>query len=434
MIRGFLIAYLVIASFSLILYLPKLIQFRYAFKKPQRKQATAMRKIAIVVAARNESKTIGPLLESVKRQNYPKEFFDLNVIVKEFDDPTLDMVRQIGGNTFVVPEQTCKGDVLDGFFKILGNRVDEYDAFVIVDADAVISPNYLSALNEALEYDCDIFISRKLNRNLYGGRKTRSLFSNCAALLWPMLDDLSNSWRTQHDVPLYLCGQGMMVRSSVVKKIGGWPYRTLTEDYELRLDSILKGFKSMYYPYAELYTEEAVNRNENYNRRLRWLTGYQQCDKIYRKQIKEQGKARGKYSLAERDYLFGFTPIILFAVITVVTMVAGTVLCIVYSLQQSPLWNDALMILIVIPFAVLYVLLLLYSLLAYLACKNMFSPLSLGEKIAMMLFNPFYLLEYCPIYIKGIFYVRKGKSPVWKETKRVDYQDENETDDNATLQ
>ena len=48
----------------------------------------------------------------------------------------------------------------------------------------------------------------------------------------------------------------------------------------------------MYWPYAVLYTEEALSHRDNYKRRLRWLTGYAQCDEKYKKQIKAQAKAR----------------------------------------------------------------------------------------------------------------------------------------------
>ena len=423
MIRGFLIAYAVIASIAAILYLPKLISFRFTFKKPPRKKVTGKRKIAVVVAARNESATIPPLLESIQKQNYDKECFSLNVIVKEEDDPTIELVKAIGGNTFVVKDQTCKGDVLDGYFKLIGDGIKEYDAFVIVDADAVLSFDYLSMLNEALENDADIVITRKFNRNLYGGKKTRSLFSNCAALLWPILDDLGNTSRMQYDIPLNLCGQGMLVRRNVIEQIGGWPYRTLTEDYELRLDSILKGFKSIYYPYAVIHTEEATDRESDYNRRLRWLTGYAQCDKKYRAKIKVQMKEKKRPTLGELEYLYGYFPIILFAIITVFTMIAGATICII-SMRSFSMWFRSLMLLIVMPFGIMYVLLEGYALLAYLSCYRMFDPLSFWEKLGMMLFYPLYLLEFCPIYIKALRYVKKDESPEWKQTNRVNY-DEN---------
>lgn len=423
MIRGFLIAYVVIASFALLIYLPKLISFRHAFQKPPRKKITGKRKISVVVAARNESKTIPPLLESISAQNYDKACFSLNVIVKEDDDPTIELVERIGGNVFVVKEQTCKGAALDGYFKAIGDGVKEFDAYVIVDADAVLSYDYLSMLNEALEYDSDIFITRKFNRNLYGGKKTRSLFSNCAALLWPILDNLGNTAKMARDIPLNLCGQGMMVRRRVIEEIGGWPYRTLTEDYELRLDGMLKGFKSMYYPYAVIHTEEATSHDEDYFRRLRWLTGYAQCDKKYRQRIKAQGKERGKRTAGEKDYLYGYFPIVLFIVITVFTMLAGGFLTAMYAVRLDPLWTHALYYLIIVPFGNMYVLLELYALLAYLSCRRMFDPLSTHEKVAMMLFYPIYLMEFCPIYVRALIYVHKGETPVWRQTDRVSYEE-----------
>ncbi len=423
MICGFLIAYIVIASLAALLYLPKLVTFRYAFKKPPRRKVTARRNISLVVAARNESKTIPPLLDSILKQNYDHDYFTLNVIVKDEHDPTIELVKAIGGNIFVVPEQTCKGDALDGYFKAIGEGIKAFDAFVIVDADAVLSYDYVTRLNEALEYDSDIFITRKFNRNLYGGRNTHTIFSDCAALLWPILDDLGNSWRTQHNVPLNLCGQGMMIRRGVIEKIGGWPYRTLTEDYELRLDSFVKGFTSMYYPYAVIHTEEATSRDEDYYRRLRWLTGYAQCDKKYRAQIKAQAKKRGRLTMGELDYLYGYFPIVLFAVITVFTMLAGALLTAMYAVHLNPLWTQALSYLVALPFGVMYVLLELYSLLAYLSCKRMFDPLTKREKLGMMLFNPIYPLEFCPIYVRAVFYARNGKAPAWRQTDRVDYEE-----------
>ena len=132
MIRGFLIAYIVIASLAALLYLPKLVTFRYAFKKPPRRKVTARRNISLVVAARNESKTIPPLLDSILKQNYDHDYFTLNVIVKDERDPTIELVKAIGGNIFVVPEQTCKGDALDGYFKAIGEGIKALDRKSVV--------------------------------------------------------------------------------------------------------------------------------------------------------------------------------------------------------------------------------------------------------------------------------------------------------------
>lgn len=421
MIKSVLIAYGFFAVLSVILYIPKLVQFFYAFKKPPYKKAEKKRRISLVIPARNESKVIGDLFDSIGKQTYDKQFFDINVIVKEEDDPTVEMAKALGANVFVVKDQTCKGAALDGYFKALSKeQFDAYDAFVIVDADAVLAPDYVAELNNALENDYQIFLTRKFIKNYLGDKKSRTLFSNCSALNYPMLDDLGNNYRTKHGIPLMMCGQGMMLRREVIDALGGWPYRTLTEDYELKMDCILKGFTSMYYPYAIIYTEEVLHHRDSYSRRLRWVTGFSQCDRLYKQQIKTKAKARGGfYNAGEVEYLFGLYPVILFIVTTILTMCGGAGLAIYYATHGSDLWKQSLVVLTAMPFGIMYVLCFLYCLLAMLAYHDVFKPLSAGEKIATVLVAPFFMLEYFPIFIQSRVYARTSLD--WEQTARVEY-------------
>lgn len=414
--------YIGLSVLSILLYIPKLMQFRYAFQKPTYKKATEKRRISVVIPARNESAVIGDLFDSIRKQDYGAENFDVNVIVKDKDDPTVALAKELGANVFVVPNQKCKGDALDGYFKAIGEKISDYAAFVIVDADAVLDASYVTELNNALEHDYDVYLTRKFVKNYLGGRKARTVFTNCSALTWPILDDLGNKYRMQKDIPLNMCGQGMMVRRSVIERLGGWPYRTLTEDYELKLDSLLKGFRSMFYPYAIIYTEEALHHKDNFHRRIRWLTGYSQCDKKYKQPIIDQIKKRGSFTSGEREYFFGVVPLILFLVFTVATWLTGTGLAAWYALTEGP-WLMTVLLLIVLPFGVMYVLLLGYSVLAMYACPEMFAPLGAWEKTWTMLFNPFYLLEYVPIYIISRRYARKNTDAGWEQTARVEYTD-----------
>lgn len=419
-IRSILIAYGFFAALSVILYIPKLVQLLYAFKKPQYKKAKEKRRIALVIPARNESKVIGDLFDSILKQTYDRDFFDVNVIVKDESDPTAEMAKKIGANVFVVKEQTCKGAALDGYFKRLSEeQFNGYEAFVIVDADAVLAPDYVEELNNALEHDYQIYLTRKFIKNYLGDKKARTVFSNCSALTYPMLDDLANNYRTKHGIPMNMCGQGMMIRREVIKEIDGWPYRTLTEDYELRMDCFLKGFTSMYYPYAVIYTEEVLHHRDSYHRRLRWVTGFSQCDRMYKKRIKQQAKARGSYSLGEFEYFFSLYPLILFIVTTILTMCGGGGLAIYYATHGSNLWFKSLMVLGVFPFATMYVLLFLYCLLAMLAYHDVFRPLSFWEKLATLLLAPLFMLEYFPIFIQSRVYARTNLE--WEQTERVEY-------------
>ena len=56
---------------------------------------------AVLIAARNESKVIAHILESLKKQTYPREHFEVYVIVEKESDPTVEIVKEYGFKTFV---------------------------------------------------------------------------------------------------------------------------------------------------------------------------------------------------------------------------------------------------------------------------------------------------------------------------------------------
>jgi cellulose synthase/poly-beta-1,6-N-acetylglucosamine synthase-like glycosyltransferase len=409
------------AAVSFLLYTPKLVQFCYAFRRAPRAKAKDKRRIALVIPALNESKVIGDLFDSIDRQDYDRDLLEINVIIKDEADPTAEMARTRGYRVTVVPEQTCKGEALHGFFTRLDKeRFRACDAFVIVDADAVLAPDYVTELNNALEYNRQIFISRKFIKNYLGDRSARTVFSNCSALTYPMLDDLGNNYRMRHDIPMNMCGQGLMVRREVIEQIGGWPYRSLTEDYELKLDSVLRGFTSMYYPYAVIYTEEALRHKESYSRRLRWVTGYSQCDKKYKKQIRAQLKTKGGSGAQWFEYVFALVPLILFATVTVCTMLTGAGFAAYYAVKGIRLVKKTCIRLIAIPFGVMYLLLFLYCCLAMAAYRDVFAPLSAKEKAGTLLFAPLFMLEYFPIFIQSRVRAKKGMQ--WQPTEHIVYE------------
>lgn len=416
-----LLIYGAVALITLISYIPKIRQFFYMNTRIEHRIAKEKRKLSLVIPARDESGVIGDLFKSISIQTYPKEFYDITVIVKDENDPTVAMAQKCGAEVLVVPEQKCKGDALDGYFRSLKEEgLEAYAAFVIVDADALLTSDYLEELNNALEHDCQIYLSRKFIKNFLGGRKQRSIYSKCSALTYAQLDDLANIYRTRKAIPVNMCGQGMMLRSDAVKLLGGWPYRTLTEDYELRMDCFLKGFTSMYYPYAVIYTEEPLYRKDDYARRVRWLTGFSQCDRKYKKEIKKKAKVYGAATEGEREYFYSLVPLIAFIVNTIVAMLAGVGLGIFYALSKSKLWIDSLLLLTALPFGIIYILLLIYSVMCIAAMRDAFGKIPLGEKIATALFAPFYLLEYFPIFIKSRIKARGEQA--WVPVQRICYE------------
>ena len=412
-----------VTLFAALLYIPKFVQFLHCFCPPQKRHAAAKRRIALLIPARDESRVIGDLFDSILQQTYPKELIDVNVIVKHEDDPTVEMAKKLGFSVFVVPEQTCKGAALDGYFQQVGrDKWKENAAYCIVDADAVLSPDYVDELNNSLEMDAHIVLTRKLIKNYLGDKKSRSIFCNCSALNYPVLDDMGNYYRMKKGVPLNMCGQGMMVRADAIEKINGWPYRTLTEDYEMKMDSFLKDFKSVYYPYAAIYTEEVVKHHEAWQRRLRWVMGFTQCDHKYKKDVQKAMRQK-KYPLfAWYDTFFGIVPPVIFIVATFLSALAWVGLTIYYAVEGSLLWVKALLLLTVMPLFLMYFFDLIYNALTMYVYRDAYVTLTKGEKLATLLFSPLFMFEYFPIFLHANLYLMTGKKLSWAHTARLTYK------------
>ena len=89
-----LIIYIVLLGICAIAYVPRMRAWFYGFKKEKHLVNDKQNKIAVLIPARNESKVIVDLLNSAKEQTYPADKFDLHIIVKEANDPTIEITKK----------------------------------------------------------------------------------------------------------------------------------------------------------------------------------------------------------------------------------------------------------------------------------------------------------------------------------------------------
>lgn len=333
--------YLLLCLFLLILYIPRIAYYFAAFRNQPRLINEHKNRLAILVPAKNESKSIQALFDSLNNQTYDRDYFDIHVIVEDFRDPTVAMAkRSVNATIHVVPEQTRKGEALDGALKkILRENPNKYAAFIIIDADNLAHEDFLLEMNNSLASVRQIVVGKKRIKNWESANHSdRSLFSNCTSLVYAMVDDLGNRHRTNRNIPVSMCGTGMMVRADVIKELGGWPYRTLTEDYEVMMDCLLRGYTSMYYMHAIVYTEEAVEHRTSFKRRMRWLTGYTQCNKKYRKAVVKKTFGEGKIIWKNFDFLYSLFPVYIFAGVSLILGFVCLLAAGAYALFFQPLW------------------------------------------------------------------------------------------------
>ena len=72
------------------------------------------------MAARNEGEVIGQLVETLQRQNYPKELYQVTLVPNNCTDDTREVARRAGARIYdcALPVRS-KGDVLRQMFRTL---------------------------------------------------------------------------------------------------------------------------------------------------------------------------------------------------------------------------------------------------------------------------------------------------------------------------
>lgn len=409
--------YALCSVLCIFLYLPRLSCWLYARKKQPRLKNEKKNRLALIIPARNESTSIGALLDSIQTQTYPRELFDAHVIVADPADATIAMAQAAGAKTHVVADQTCKGDALDACMKtILAEDPYRYDAFIIVDADCILDEGFCEEMNNAMASDAHIICSKKRVKNyFFGTRREQPLSACCNATMWPLLDNLGNAGKSARGITCFTVGTGLLLRADIVRENNGWPYRaTITEDVELQHDIVLKGWKTFYYQHAVLYMEEATSLHMTNLRRRRWLTGVIDGKRLYAPRIAADPVA----SKHRRDIYYTRSLWLGFTVFGIATLfcLGNAIAAIPLFLLRSPLWVGAVRNAL-IGFGAIYGMFFAMTLAALIAdWEN--TRISFPRKLLLLFLNPFFYMEYIPIIGTALF-TRYGRK--WDAIERVDF-------------
>ena len=412
--------YLWFCLIILFLYLPRIGYYFEAFRKQKKLVNPKKNKIAVIVPARNESKVICHCLDSLSAQTYDSQYFDIHIVVADESDPAAEIAAAYN-NTIVtvVSNQKSKGEALDAVLKkILTETPDKYDAFLFIDADNLAAPDLLEEMNNALGSDRQIICSKKLIKNWQSRRRdSRSFVSNCTALMWTQIDELGNRARNIFDMAITIIGTGMIIRAEVIKENNGWPYRSLTEDYELTADSIIKGWKTLYYSHAKVYTEEATGAKTAFKRKMRWFKGYTQCQQMYSKKVIKMVLA-GKIKFRNLEFVFSTYPAYAFFAVSALAIIFGMV-SVCFSLFGNSVSLASALSLALTPLLIIYVILFVYTFITLIVdWRNMKFPLC--EKLAVLFFNPVYLFDFSRIVITA--FLTSYDYFKWENTDRIQFE------------
>lgn len=234
------------------------------YKDPVYPKVGKGKKIAVLIPGYKEDAVILEVAKSALEQNYPFCAFDVIVIADSFQAQTLNNLRKLPLKLIEVSfEKSTKSKALNKAMEVLG---DDYDVALILDADNIMEPDFISKIDTAFANDVTVVQGHRVAKNL----------NTSFAILDAISEEVNNHiFRKGHrklGLSASLIGSAMAFDYTFfktvmanVKAVGGF-------DKELEFKLIKDGITLHYLNDAYVY-DEKIQRSEDFqNQRRRWLS------------------------------------------------------------------------------------------------------------------------------------------------------------------
>ena len=401
------ISAIVFASIFLIgilFYTYKIHFWKYARRKQKLlPSAEQNKKYAILIPARDESKVIRGLLESIKSQTYNQENLLTYVIVSDDNDPTIKICEDYKNTTcYVLPKEIrpnikSKGATLQAMIKKLWADGERFDGYFIIDADNVMKPDFVEHMHNGLCVGNDLVLGGRLNKTPSGN------WVNCgSSLTWTYINTMNNKCRSENGQNIVVQGSPLLVSKTIIEDFwqGDWPLTSLTEDYEMGFICSIHDFKTFYYEYALCYDEQPTTYLQSSKQRIRWIKGHNSVDAKYSIDFHKHPCKfnRGIYKFDTLCALVGPIIIIASALLFALYSLVATI---VLASLSNPLWVWTLVGTIG-TFAGFYLLLSFWAMFAMIVDAEKLN-LSAAQSIEAFFTVPLFFMSWLPIFIKSFF-------------------------------
>ena len=238
------------------------------------KPAKNKHKYGILIAARNEENVIGNLIDSINKQDYPKDLYKIFVVADNCTDKTAQIARKKGAVVYEREDtlHRTKGFALeylvDNIEKDYG--IKSFEGYFIFDADNLLKKDYISKMNDAFDEGCKIITSYRNTKNF-----DENWVSSTYALHWIRSIRTNHRARSVLRLATNIQGTGFLFANEIIEN--GWHYTSLTEDRALTADAVAQGYEITYQDEAEFFDEQPVSLKIALRQRLRWSKGHLQA-------------------------------------------------------------------------------------------------------------------------------------------------------------
>lgn len=224
---------------------------------------------AIIIPAHNEEESLEETLASFRSLDYPRALHEVIVVADNCTDQTAEIARRLGATVYERhnPTQLGKGWALGWIFDCLLRSRSDFDAFVVVDADSVISPNFLHVMAAEIAAGRGVIQARNMIINGVEGWRPAIMTISFSLLCY-----LRPLARSRLGFSVGLKGNGMCFASDILRRVP-WRASSLAEDIEYSLELCLRGFRVAFAPEASVASRMPLSGEEARGQAIRWEFG-----------------------------------------------------------------------------------------------------------------------------------------------------------------
>ena len=219
-------------------------------------------KFLILYPAYKEDRVIINAVEDFLLQDYPSTLYTVAVISDHMQPQTNDYLRQMP-ITLLEPvfEKSSKAKAMQ---YAINEVKDDFDQVVVLDADNVVRPDFLSQLNIL----CTVYDAIQCHRCAKNA-------NNDVAVLDGASEEINNTiFRKAHNrlgLSSALIGSGMCFKYELFKK-NVFELKTAGEDREMEALLLHQGVFIKYAPDIHVFDEKVSSQDNFQRQRMRWMT------------------------------------------------------------------------------------------------------------------------------------------------------------------
>lgn len=335
---------------------------------------------AILIPAKDESKVISGLLKSIEKQ--VDSMKDTYIIVESKKDKTCEIAKEMGAKIILRKDlsKKRKGYALDEAIKeILKEK--SYDLYFIFDADNILEIDFIEKMLKTYQLGYDIGVGY---RNIKNGDNIIAATSGITFCMLNMFNKVKNKLKQV----IAISGTGFYISGEIINKLKGFPFNSLTEDYELSLYASANNLSTFYNDEAVFYDEQPTNLITSIKQRTRWVKGFFEARDKRLKDIKNDNTRK-----------FGITPYIFIIAGLLLFIFTNIFATIYYIIIRNDLFITTLLYTL---FSILLIYIVLGGATIYILIHDAKINLSKTTKFKTVIFNPIFLTTYVICFFQAI--------------------------------